>query len=283
MLIAVLISLGIFIAVFYVTNFFYPSIEKQTHFWHKKKLDQMSPKLDQMFLDISVGKLILLDIASPLICALIGYLITRKIWVAAIMGGMGLAIPITVIRIMESKRRKKFLAQLTDAIMILCSALKVGMSLQQAFEVLVEETAPPISQEFSLVLRQMRMGFSLESSLGDLKKRMKIDDVDMLVSALMIAKETGGDITETLSKVANTIQERNKIIGKVKALTIQAKLQAIIMSLIPIAFALFVYKTDPHYFDVFFRDSFGKTLLTYAIASQIVGAYLIFRLSKVEV
>lgn len=282
-LLVILFSLFVFIAIFYLANLFYPSVEKQTLFWHKKKIDQLSPKLDRMFLDISANKLILLDIAAPLFCGLLGYFITRKLAVAFLTGGVGLLIPLLVVKILEKRRRKKFAGQLVDAIMILCSSLKVGMSFPQAFEVLVQEMTAPISQEFSLVLRQMQMGFSLESALGDLRKRMNLDELDMVVASVMVAKDTGGDITETLSQVTNTITERNKLIGKVKALTVQAKLQGLIMSLIPVFFAMFVYKTDPHFFDVFFKDEFGKMLLTYAIISQIIGTSLIIKLSRVDI
>lgn len=127
------------------------------------------------------------------------------------------------------------------------------------------------------------MGYSLEAALKDLKKRMQLDELDMMISTILVAKETGGDITDTLNKVANTIIERNKIVGKVKALTIQGKLQGLIMSLIPIVFALFVYKADPHFFDVFFQDTFGKALLTYVVISQILGTFFIIKLSKVDV
>ena len=283
MIIIILVSIVVFIGAFYLSNLLFPSAEKQAIFWHKKKLDQMSPKLDQMFLDISAGKLILLDIAAPLLCGLVGYVITNNRWVALGAAVVGLIIPPLVLKILQKKRRQKFASQITDAIQVLCSSLKVGMSLQQGFEVLVEEMAPPISQEFSLVLRQMRMGFSLENALADLKKRMQVDDLDIVVSALLIARETGGDITDTLMKVVNAIQERNKIISKVKALTIQGKLQGLIMTLIPVAFAIFVYKTDPHFFDIFFKDEVGKMLLTYAICSQLIGTFLILKLSRVEV
>jgi tight adherence protein B len=127
------------------------------------------------------------------------------------------------------------------------------------------------------------MGFSLESALGDLRKRMNLDELDMVVASIMVAKDTGGDVTEILSQVANTITERNKLVGKVKALTIQAKLQGLIMSLIPVFFAIFVCKTDPHFFDIFFKDEFGKMLLTYAVVSQIIGTYLIIKLSRVDI
>ena len=88
----------------------------------------------------------------------------------------------------------------------------------------------PISQEFSLVIRQIQMGISLEEAMTKLKKRMNIDELDMVVTAMMVARETGGDLTQTFSRVVYTIQERNKLIGRVKALCIQAKLQGAIMS-----------------------------------------------------
>ncbi|MDD2752596.1 MAG: type II secretion system F family protein, partial [Candidatus Omnitrophica bacterium] len=233
--------------------------------------------------DISPEKLVFLDIAAPVLGGFLGYILTEQTFGAILGGALGLVFPILFIKILEKKRRKKFNDQLVDAIMILCSSLRVGMSLQQAFEVLVEEISAPMSQEFNLVLRQMRMGFSLEAALSDLKKRMKIDDLEMVITSLMIAKETGGDITDTLTKVVNTISERNKLLGKVKALTIQGKLQGAIMSVIPIFFAIFIYQSDKHYFDIFFQDSFGKAILTYAVISEVIGAFLIMKLSKVDV
>jgi tight adherence protein B len=279
----IIISLVVFVGAFYLANQFYPIAEKQTLFWHKKKLDRMTPKLDRMFLDVSAVKLIVLDIAAPLLCAIIGYLVSNKLPIAIACGILGLAIPPLVVRKLEKHRRGKFNAQLVDAIMLLCSSLKVGMSFQQAFEALVQEMAPPISQEFNLVLRQMQMGYSLENSLEDLRKRMQINELDMVITSLLVAKDTGGDVTETLSKVANTISERNKLIGKVKALTVQAKLQGIIMSIIPVIFAFVVYQSDKHFFDIFFKDNFGKIILCYAVISEIIGAFLIIKLSQVDI
>lgn len=283
MLILILVSIIVFVGVFYLANLLYPSIEKQTIFWHKKKVDQITPRVDHMFLDISANRLIFLDIAAPVVCAALAYFLTHNRWVTLAAAGIGLIIPMSVVKFLEKRRRKKFGLQLVDAIMIICSSLKVGLSFQQTFEVVVNEMAPPISQEFALLLRQMQMGFSLEGALKDLKKRMAIDDLDMLISALMVAKETGGDVTDTLNKVSNTITERNKILGKVKALTVQAKLQGVIMSLIPFAFGYMVYKADPNFFDVFFTTDLGRILFTYACISQVLGIFFIIKLSKVDV
>ena len=283
MLAVLLISIAVFVGIFYLANHLYPHFEKQGVLWHKKRLDRIAPKLDRMFLDISPAKLIALDILAPLVCFGLAYLVSGNIRIALIVGAVGLAIPVFVVRLIEKFRRKQFGRQLPDAVMILCSSLKVGMSLQQSFEVLTEEMSHPISQEFGLVLRQLHMGFPLESALSDLRKRMKLNDLDLVVSALLIARETGGDITDTLAKVVATIQEREKLLGKLKALTAQAKLQALIMCLLPFVFAAVVYQSDKQYFSVFFVDPFGRILLVAAAILMSIGIFFIFKLSKVDI
>ena len=283
MLIQAIIFLIVFGVVFVLTNLIYPIFEDRARQWEKKKIEDMSPKIDKMFLEVSFRKLLILDIMSPIVTGVIGYMVFHKIWVAVITGAIGLFIPLVVVKELEKRRRRKFAGQIVDSLMILSSCLKAGLSLQQAIEVLIEEMPPPMSQEFGLLLRQMRMGVSLESAVMDLKKRIRVDELDMVVTAMLVARETGGDLTETFSRLANTIQERNKLIGKVNALCIQGKLQGIIMSIIPIAFAVFVYKTNPRFFDVFFQDNFGRMLLGYAFISQILGMFFIRKLSKVDI
>jgi tight adherence protein B len=141
----------------------------------------------------------------------------------------------------------------------------------------------PISQEFGLVIRQMQMGVPLEEAITKLKKRMRLDELDMVVTAMMVARETGGDLTATFSRVIYTIQERNKLIGRVNALCVQGKLQGAIMSVLPIIFGLFVYKVNPNFFDIFLKDNFGRALLLYAGISEVLGIIFIRKLSRIDI
>lgn len=282
-MIQIIVSLVVFGAVFYVVNLFFPVFEDRARTWEKKKIEELRPKIDRMFLDIPFKKLILIDVATPIAVGALGFLFTKSILIAGICAGFGLAIPAFVIKELEKNRRRKFAGQLVDALMILSSCLKAGLSLQQSFEVLIEEMPPPMSQEFGLLLRQMKMGVSLEEALASFKKRMRVDELDMIITSMMVSRETGGDLTETFATLAITIQERNKLLGKVNALCIQGKLQGIIMSIIPVAFAAFVYQTNPHFFDIFFQDDFGKMLLGYAVVSQVLGIIFIRKFSKVDI
>ena len=283
MLLKIIIFLIVFAGVFYITNFFYPLFESQTLRWHKKRVEKITPKLDNMFLDVPLKKIILLDISTPLLTGALGFFISKNLWIALGAVGLGFALPFLIIKQLEQNRRKKFASQLVDALMILSSSLKAGLSLPQAFEVLVEEMSAPLSQEFNLVLRQLQMGVSLEGTMATLRKRMRVDDLDIMVTATMVARETGGDLTVVFTQIATTIQERNKLLSRVNALCVQGKLQGAIMSLIPIIFGLFVYKTNPGFFDVFFKNSVGRMLLTYAVISEIVGIFFIRKLSRIEI
>lgn len=283
MLIKIAILLVVFSEVFYIMKLLYPSLQAGIENWHRRRIDNITPKLDRMFLDVALNKLLLIDILSPVLSGLLGFFITRNLWISLVSAGLGLVIPIVIIKRLEFARRKKFASQLVDGLLILSSSLKAGLSLQQSFEELAQEMPNPISQEFSLVLRQMQMGVSLEEAITQLKKRMRLDELDMVVTAMMVARETGGDLTQTFSRIIYTIQERNKLVGRVNALCIQAKLQGVIMSILPIIFGLFVYKVNPGFFDVFLKDNFGRTLLIYAAVSEILGIIFIRKLSRIDI
>lgn len=283
MLILILLYIVVFAAVFLLGKLFLPFFQVIWERWQKKRIGNITPKLDQMFLDVSLRRLMLVDMLSPLILGGLSFYLTRNIWVALVGAAFGLGVPVLIIKRLEAQRRKDFAGQLVDGLMILSSSLKAGLSLLQAFEELVNEMQAPISQEFGLVIRQMQMGVSLEEAMIKLKKRMGLEELDLVVTAMLVARETGGDLTETFQKVIYTIRERNKLIGRVNALCVQGKMQGLIMSLLPILFGLFVYKTNPHFFDIFLKDDFGKVLLVYAVCSEIVGIILIRKLSRVDI
>lgn len=283
MLTKVGIYLAVFAGAFYLTRLIFPVLQSSYWRWHKKRVDNITPKLDHMFLEIPLARLMAIDILSPIISAGLGYALTRNAWIAAGFAGAGLLIPIAVIKLLEIGRKRKFAGQIVDGLLILSSSLKAGLSLLQAIREVVEEMPAPISQEFGLVLSQMQMGVALDEAMTNLKKRMRMDELDMIVTALLVARETGGDLTVTFSKVIHTIQERNKLLGRVRALCVQAKMQGIIMSILPIAFGIFVYKVNPGFFDIFLKDAFGRGLMIYAVFSEIMGIIFIRKFSNIDI
>lgn len=261
----------------------YPSLEGALITWKQKRVRKFAPKLDKMFISIPSRKLILIDVACPLAAAFIAFIITNVFWIAVLAGFIGLIIPNFIVKHLEIARRRKFAGQLVDGLMLLSGSLKAGLSLLQAFEALIEEMPAPISQEFGLVVRENRMGVPLEECLYKLRHRMSCEELDMIVTAVLVARETGGDLTIIFSNLVMTIRERNRLLGRVKALCIQGKMQGRIMMVIPIIFAFSIYKLNPQTFDVLLADPQGRMILIYALVSEVIGAILITRMSKIEI
>ena len=262
---------------------FYPTGAKVVGDYHAKRLKGDTHKLDKMFLFVPKKRLLLVYIFSPIITGIGGFILGQTALACGIGACFGIVLPILVLRIMEKNRIRKFCQQLVDGLMIVSSSLKGGLSLLQSIEVLVEEMPAPISQEFALVLRENKMGISLDESLEGLNRRIRSEELNLVVTAVEIARETGGNLTEPFEKLMFTIRERDKLIGKVKSLTLQGKLQGIIMSLMPIIFGVAVYYLNPNFLMIMLESEIGKTLLMIAGILEIIGAFLLWKLSRVEV
>jgi len=278
-----LIILLIFVATILLFQALCPIVLKSTEQWYRRRVEKLTPKLDRIWLDVPENKLLIVNIFLPVALGLIGLFVFKGILGAVIGIFVGLAIPFIIIKNMERQRLRKFSSQLVDGIMLLSGSLKAGLSLMQALEVLVEEMPPPISQELGLVLRENKMGVSLEKSLEVLNKRMKIEELELLINALLVARETGGDLTKLLSRLAITIRDRHKIKEKIKTLTLQGKMQGVIMSALPFLFALWIHIfVNKHHFDIMLQTDQGRFLLILAVVLQIVGMYLIHKFSIIK-
>ncbi|MFC1631572.1 type II secretion system F family protein [Candidatus Omnitrophota bacterium] len=251
--------------------------------YQDKQVKRAAQQLDKLFLNVSTKKLLLVHLLVPLALGLAVFIFLKNILLVMLAAGLGVILPTIVIKIMGTMRVNKFSSQLVDGLMVLSSSLKGGLSLLQALEVLVEEMPEPISQEFSLVLRETQMGIPLDESLERLNKRIQSEELNLIITAIDIARETGGNLTEPFEKLMFTLRERDKLLGKVKTLTLQAKLQGVLMSLMPIVFAIVVFYTNPGFLQLMVSDPRGKLMLIVAGVLEIVGCFLLFKLSKVEV
>jgi tight adherence protein B len=196
--------------------------------------------------------------------------------------GLGLFLPTFIINTMKAQRKQRMQSQLVDALMILSSSLKGGLSLLQAIEVLVEESNPPLSQEFGLVLRENKMGVSLEESLKRLNERVEIEEVRLLTNSILVSRETGGDLTKVLSRLSTTIRDNRKLKDTIRTLTLQGRLQGFIMSVLPFFFVTAVISFNRNHFDIMFESEEGRTLIFLAVGMQAVGLILIQRFSKAK-
>ena len=248
-----------------------------------KRMETASKELHKMFIYTEKRRLLSVFTVMPLALATLGFLMLHNLWGVFIGAGLGLLLPKIWIKNIGKKRQQDFGKQLVDAFMLLSSSLRAGMSLSQAFEVLTEEMPAPISDEFALVIKENKMGVPLEDCLTHLKHRMPMDDLELFTTAVSIARETGGNLTEILANLVYTIREKRKLDDRVRTLTVQGRMQGAIMGLLPIVFAIFIYFTNPQNFDVMLNDKLGQMLICWAVISEIIGIILIKKFSKVEI
>jgi tight adherence protein B len=167
--------------------------------------------------------------------------------------------------------------------MILSSSLKGGLSLLQSLEVLVDEIPAPMSQEIGLVVRENKMGITLEETLKRLDKRMKMEDLSLVINSVLVARETGGDLTKVFSRLTTTIRDNRKLKDSINTLTLQGKLQGLVMSILPIVFVFWVLNFNKHHFDIMLQSEVGRVLLIAAFILQALGMILIRKFSIIRI
>jgi len=261
----------------------FPLLAARLTQYQGKRVKESAKRLDNMFIRVPSKKLFLVHTLTPLILGGIGFLVSGEMLAALISAAFGLLLPTIVIKRLDANRRRKFESQLVDGLMILASSLRGGLSLLQSIEAMIEEMPAPLSQEFALVLREHKLGVSLNECLQKLNRRMKSDELRLIISAVSVARETGGDLPHIFNQLVQTIREGNKLMGKVKTLTVQGRIQGVVMCLLPLGFVAMVYSANPGFFDIMLQNDLGRFLLGYAVFSQIMGILLIRKFSKVEV
>jgi tight adherence protein B len=248
-----------------------------------RKVDRIESKLETMFITVNKQRLIFIYTLLPLILGALGFLFFRNLIFAVIGVAAGLVLPTLVLKGLEAKRKMLFKSQLTDALMIISSSLRGGLSLVQAIEVLVEEAAPPMSQEFGLVLRESKVGVSLDESLMKMYQRVRVKELEFVINSILVARETGGDLTKVLYRLSTTMRDNLKLEDNIRTLTLQGKLQGIIMSVLPFIFIISILTFNPKHFDIMLQSDTGKMLIVLAAFLQVVGIVLIQIFSKIRV
>lgn len=203
--------------------------------------------------------------------------------IGVIAGILGLPVPMVVLRVLKNRRDTKFGVQLVDALMNMGNSLKAGFSLPQSFIQVEKEMDTPISQEFRLVNQELRVGLSLEESLGHLYKRMPSDDLDLVITSILISRDLGGNLTEVFDNIAETIRDRHIIEGKIRALTAQGKLQGIIMVLLPFVVGIAVHIVDPEIIKPLYQEGVGWAIIVVLLAMTITGYFWIRKIVSIDV
>ncbi len=237
--------------------------------------------LEQSGSNMKVGQLILL----MLIMAALGYLVGLKTANLIIKLALFLlfgSFPLILIHMQCKRRLKAFIHAFPDAIDMMVSAIKAGHAFNQAMKLVGDEAPDPVGVEFKKTFEQYNLGINLKEALLNLSNRVNSLDLKLFVTAILLQRETGGNLTEILDKMSYTIRERFKLIGQIKTYTAQGRMSAWILGTLPLAFVLIISALNPGYLEPLFKDKLGHYVIAIAAFMQIVGFFFIQRIVRIK-
>lgn len=219
---------------------------------------------------------LLVWMAMALIPSSLIFIISGNMILAVIALLIGLVIPPVYVQKKRVKRVELFEQQLVDAIGIMSSCLKAGLTFQQALVSISTEMPNPISEEFGRVVKELKLGSSIETSLTKLSEKIDSQNFMMIVSAILIQRQTGGNLSDILMNISGTIKERFKIKSEIKVLTATGRTSGIVVGIMPIIIIVIFLIFNPSYVTIFFKSNLGITMVVVAVTMEIIG-YLVIR------
>lgn len=195
----------------------------------------------------------------------------------------GLMVPKFVINYKKRQRINQFNDHLAEMISSIVSALRAGFSFPQAIQNVRNESPSPVKEELEQLIKEMQYGSSVEEALNRMKERVPSDDLDLMIQAIVIQRQVGGNLAVVLEKIVHTIRERIKIQGQIKTLTAQGKMSGLVVGLLPIGLAGMLFLINPEYISVLFTHPVGIGLMIVAGFSMILGFVFIQKVTSIEV
>ncbi|ASL46599.1 hypothetical protein bAD24_III04375 [Burkholderia sp. AD24] len=210
-------------------------------------------------------------------------LLSHSILMALAVIPVALMLPKKYLKRVREKRIETLEKQLPDALLMMSGALRAGASFPTALEAVVHESSAPISQEFDLLMREIRLGIDLDIAMRNVEKRIPIPDFLMMTAAVTIAREVGGNLAEALESVARTLREKIQMDGKIKALTSQGRMQGIVMTCLPLFLMLVLRFMEPKAMAPLFNEPVGWATLTVIGVMELLGYLSISKITNIDV
>lgn len=255
-------------------------------FWNEYQStfsESASNNLGDMFMFVDPQKLFIFNIIGVVVIPIVVWLISRNLIASvAALAGM-VALPWWIYKTIKENRFKKFEQQLPEALMAISSNLQAGASLQMAFESLIAEQPKPLNQEFELLMRQTRIGVDMETALSNMEKRLPIADFIVVVSAIKISREVGGNLIEVMEKLANTLRRKSAMEGKIESLTSQGRLQGKVMTGLPILLGVILMQIEPKAMSMMFTTPMGWATLAVIVVMEVLGYLTIVKITSIDV
>ena len=252
------------------------------------KLNQLFPiskMLEQSGTDITIEKLIALTFGSAIVTAgVCFYLLPAKFSLLSIIAGLIVApLPLLYVRWQRNKRMDQFGRQLPAAMDLMSQALRAGQSLPAAIQLVGTQVPEPLGPEFHHAFEQQNLGVAITDTLRDMTARIPNLDLQFFATAVILQRQTGGDLAEILDKISHLTRERYQIKGQIQALTGEGRMSGIVLLGLPPVLFLVMMKLNYEYVLTLFEHPVGQMMLAGAIVMQFIGAYAIKKIIDIKV
>ena len=240
-------------------------------------------KMLQAGLPILGSEFRIIELVAAIIAFVFAGLLTMQLPVAILAFLFMPLVGWMLIQMKISKRRKDFVNQLGDMLSMVASALRAGFSFVQAVEIVSKEMAAPMSVEISKLIREINVGVPMETALEDINRRVECPEFELITTAVLIQRQVGGNLAQILDNISDTINERIRMKREVLALTAQGRMSAVVMALLPIALAAFLFSMHHDYFDPLLESPMGKVAIGIALLMELLGYLVIKRIVDIDV
>ncbi len=245
--------------------------------------EKLQIKLSSVYWPVTDTEFILIRIVATVLSFLLGWLIPGNI-----LGGIFLAVIANMVpRILLDRaiaqRQQKFHTQLLDVLLLIKGAVQAGYSLMQALDLAVKEIPAPASEEFGRVLREIRIGITLEGTFFNLAQRMENDDLQIVMTAIIINSQVGGNLSTVLEASISTIRDRMQLMGEIRALTSYARYVGYFLTLMPFIAGVLIFLVSPDYFDTVKTSSLTQIIFLAAFFGIFIGNIWIRRIVRIRV
>jgi tight adherence protein B len=248
-----------------------------------ERVSNIQKMLAQAGMDVRAGNFLGLCVLVGIGGAIVGYLAAKRVEVAWIALLVGFILPYSVVSYKRNKRFEKFEELFPEAIDTLARAVRAGHAFTTALEMITDEVSEPVSGEFRQLYEEQKFGMPVRDALMNLTERVPLVDVKFFVTAVMLQRETGGNLAEILDNLSYVIRERFKIQRQVRVYTAQGRLtMALLMGMPPIIVTVMLV-LNPMFIKPLFSDPIGHTLLVAGITLQTVGYFVIRKIIKIQV
>lgn len=242
----------------------------------------LGARLRHSFILADPRRLFLFSIAGTSIAAVVAYVLIGPVGAVGV-SIIGIILPRLSVGFMAKQRVKKFVYQLPDALLALASALRAGSNLTKGLELLATRQPTPLSQEFTIILAEYRVGRQLADSLSDLRHRIDAPELDLMNTALNVSRRVGGNLADTLESLAKTLQEKAHIEGKIDALTSMGRAQGWVVGLLPIFIGFVLYQQQPERMSLLFTQWYGWIVLAVVAIMMSIAAWMIRKIVNIDV